>query len=61
MSATCLNLMASELGPLGDFTCSQLLFSEVVSGEVDHHLDPTVIMYCPNLTVLIHFGLRDFG
>jgi hypothetical protein len=61
MSVWCINLMASELWPSSDFTCSLLHFSEVVSVEVDHHLDPMVIMYCPDLTILIHFGLRDFG
>jgi hypothetical protein len=61
MSATCLNLVASELRPLGDFTCSQLHFTEVVSAEVDHHPDPMVIMYCPDLMVLIHLAFRTSG
>jgi hypothetical protein len=60
MSAMCLNLVASELQSSGNFTCSQLHFAEVVSDEVHHHPDPTVIIYCPNLTVFIHFSLHEF-
>jgi hypothetical protein len=67
--ATCLHFMTSELRPSGEFTCSQPILTEVVSVEVDHYTDPTVIMYSPDLMVpsLTRKGLnrsndyREFG
>jgi hypothetical protein len=49
--------VTSELWPSGELICSKSFFSKVVSAKVDHYSDPTTIMYCPDLMVLIYFGI----
>jgi hypothetical protein len=53
--------MNLSVGASGEFTCSQSFFAKVVSTEVDHCSDPTIIMYCPDTMVLIHFRAPAFG
>jgi hypothetical protein len=48
--------VTSELRRSGELICYESFFSELVSTEVDHYSDPTTIIYCPYLMVLIYLG-----